>query len=91
MTRPARIPRSLPKHERKPQHRIRRAHLAWLVALGVCICCGAPATEAMHVRAGADGGMGMKPSDRFSLPGCHACHMRQHQIDVLLELANRDA
>lgn len=34
----------------------------------------------MHVRGGTDGGIGMKPSDRYSVPGDHACHMEQHRI-----------
>ena len=87
MTRPARIPRSLPQHERKPTERLRPKHLAWLRSLGVCICCGrnflAGGIAAMHVRCGTDGGTSLKPSDRFALPGCNECHARQHQVGEL--------
>jgi hypothetical protein len=34
----------------------------------------APPSEAAHVRSGADGGTGLKPSDRYSLPLCASCH-----------------
>lgn len=43
------------------------------------VCCLGP-TEAAHVRSGTDGGVGMKPSDRYALPLCSAHHHRQHQI-----------
>lgn len=29
---------------------------------------------------GTDAGMGLKSSDKFALPLCHRCHMKQHQI-----------
>jgi hypothetical protein len=34
----------------------------------------------MHIRIGTDGGTGLKPSDRYTVPGCNRCHHRQHQI-----------
>lgn len=36
--------------------------------------------EAMHVRSGTDGGMAVKPSDFWTIPGCSAAHREQHQI-----------
>lgn len=36
--------------------------------------------EAMHVRTGTDGGIGMKPSDCWAIPGCSKAHREQHQI-----------
>ncbi len=36
--------------------------------------------EFAHVRTGTDGGAGLKPSDWWGVPLCHACHARQHQI-----------
>lgn len=39
-------------------------------------CAGS--IQACHVRRGTDGGMGLKPSDRFSLPMCAAHHGEQH-------------
>ena len=37
-------------------------------------CCAA------HQREGADGGTGLKPSDMFAVPLCHACHGLQHRV-----------
>lgn len=77
---PARIPRSSPLVVRKPNYRLASAHLGWLRLLP-CVACGAPGpNEAAHVRSGTDGGMGLKPSDRFALPLCKADHREQHQI-----------
>lgn len=36
--------------------------------------------EAMHKRNGTDCGMGVKPSDFWTGPGCSGTHRRQHQI-----------
>lgn len=43
------------------------------------LCCEG-SIEAAHVRTGTDGGVGMKPSDRFALPLCSGHHRRQHQV-----------
>jgi hypothetical protein len=82
MSRPLpRISRDLVKWQRKPDTRVKRGHLAFVRALGICLCCGRVGpVEAMHVRSGTDGGMGLKPSDRFTVPGCHDCHVRSHQV-----------
>jgi len=29
---------------------------------------------------GTDGGLGIKPNDRYTCPLCHGCHRHQHQI-----------
>ncbi len=39
--------------------------------------------QAAHVRSGTDGGMGMKPSDRYSVPLCPDCHAQQHRVGEL--------
>jgi hypothetical protein len=45
------------------------------------MACGtATAIECAHVRTGTDGGTGIKPSDRWTVPLCKECHARQHQI-----------
>lgn len=36
--------------------------------------------EAAHVRRGTDGGLGVKPSDKYTLPLCSIAHGEQHQI-----------
>jgi hypothetical protein len=77
----ARIPRSLPVYNRKPNPRRAVTHLAFVREIGICLACGAVGPcQAMHIRNRTDGGMGLKPSDRFSAPGCFACHDRQHKI-----------
>jgi len=35
------------------------------------------------VRLGFDGGTGLKPSDRYSLPLCTRCHAPQHEFGEL--------
>jgi hypothetical protein len=36
--------------------------------------------QACHVRRGTDGGMGLKPSDGFTIPLCASHHRAQHQV-----------
>lgn len=79
-----------PKPARKPkldlgrEPRIRdEAHLE---AIRRCSCLGCgmdPCGEAAHVRMssaahGKRNALGAKPHDKWSLPLCHDCHMRQH-------------
>lgn len=45
-----------------------------------CVKCASPHVEAAHLRMGTDGGMGMKPSDRWVLPLCSAHHRQQHAM-----------
>ena len=45
-----------------------------------CGCGSSTAIECAHVRDGTDGGMGIKPSDRWTVSLCRDCHSRQHQI-----------
>jgi hypothetical protein len=59
------------------------AHLRWIrgfecsaIASGGC----GGKTEAAHCRTGTDGGMGVKPSDRYCIPLCADHHRRQHQV-----------
>jgi len=35
------------------------------------------------VRTGTDGGVGIKPSDRYAVPLCTACHAKQHRVGEL--------
>jgi hypothetical protein len=35
------------------------------------------------VRTGTDGGVGMKPGDRYAVPLCTACHAKQHRVGEL--------
>lgn len=56
-----------------------KRHLDFIRSLE-CVLCASPYVEAAHLRMGTDGGMGMKPSDSFSLPLCSAHHRCQHHI-----------
>jgi hypothetical protein len=75
--------RPAPKSKPKPYLRQRAQHLAFVRQLA-CVACGKAApSEAAHVRSGTDGGVGVKPSDRYAVPLCTACHARQHRIGEL--------
>ena len=78
-----RIPRSLTPRKSKPDLRRRVQHLAFVRQLP-CVACGKAApSEAAHVRTGTDGGVGVKPRDRYAVPLCAACHAKQHRIGEL--------
>ena len=53
-----------------------RAYLDSLHA-ALCIACGATPCDPAHIRAGLEGGTGLKPGDDLTLPLCHTCHMDQ--------------
>jgi hypothetical protein len=58
-------------------------HLAFVRQLP-CVACGKAApSEAAHVRTGTDGGVAVKPGDRYAVPLCAACHTNQHRIGEL--------
>lgn len=52
-------------------------HLEFVRSLPCCVCLN-PESVAAHIRIGTDGGMGLKPSDFYTVPLCHACHTKQH-------------
>lgn len=58
-------------------------HLRFVRAHECAVCGGLPSgypIEAAHVRTGTDGGMGMKPSDSWTIPLCAHHHRDQHMI-----------
>src|SRR6516162_12056 len=78
-----RIPRTVARRKPEPNSRTRVQHLAFVRQLP-CVACGKAApSEAAHVRTGTDGGVGMKPGDRYAVPLCDACHAKQHRIGEL--------
>src|SRR6202045_5152135 len=78
-----RIPRTTARGKPKPDRRKRTRLLAFVRQLA-CVACGKAAPpEAAHVRSGADGGAGMKPSDRYSVSLCTSCHALQHEFGEL--------
>ena len=87
----SRIPRTIARRKSKPNLRKRVEHLlpypssplAFVRRLP-CVACGKAApSEAAHARTGTDGGLGMKPGDRYAVPLCIACHAKQHRIGEL--------
>ena len=56
------------------------AHRKWVRGHACCACGSTAGIEAAHVREGTDGGMGMKPSDRWVISLCKGCHARQHSV-----------
>ena len=77
MTFPQRIKRDSGKKDagkRSPAHR------SFVRSHACCACGSVTAIECAHVREGTDGGMGMKPSDRWTISLCVKCHRKQHQL-----------
>ena len=56
------------------------AHRKWVRGHVCCVCGSSTAIEAAHVREGTDGGMGMKPSDRWVISLCRDHHTEQHSL-----------
>ena len=78
-----RIPRMVARSKPKPEFRRRAQHLAFVRQLS-CVACGKAApSEAAHVRLGTDAGVGIKPSDRYSVSLCTSCHELQHRFGEL--------
>ena len=78
-----RIPHIVTHRKSKSDLRRRLQHLAFVRQLP-CVACGKAApSEAAHVRTGTDGGVGVKPGDRYAVPLCAACHAKQHRIGEL--------
>src|SRR5689334_4664962 len=78
-----RIPRTVARRKLKVDSRRRGQHLTFIRQLP-CIACGRAApSEPAHVRTGTDGGVGMKPRDRYTVPLCTACHAKQHRLGQL--------
>src|SRR5215472_16611149 len=68
----ARIPRSVARGKPKRYSRRRLQHLAFVRQLP-CVACGKTApSHAAHVRTGTDGGVAMKPGDRYAVSLCSA-------------------
>ena len=78
-----RISRTVAHPKPKPDFRRRVQHLAFIRLLP-CVACGKVApSEAAPVRTATDGGVGMKPGDRYAIPLCTACHAKQHRVGEL--------
>jgi hypothetical protein len=61
--------------------RICPAHRAWVRKHYCCVPgCKRMPVQCAHVRNGTDGGMGMKPSDKWAISLCDYHHLEQHSI-----------
>lgn len=74
---PARIRR---ESGRKEQGKRCPGHRKWVRGHACSACGSQTAIECAHVRTGTDGGVGIKPSDKWCISLCKECHSRQHQI-----------
>ena len=97
-----RFPQRLPSEPRKASSRACAAHRAWVRRHRCSVPgCRRLPIECAHVRSGTDGGLGLKPSDKWTISLCRFHHLEQHdageqaferQHDVkLLELAREFA
>jgi hypothetical protein len=78
-----RIPRTVARRKRQPNLSRRVQHLAFVRQLP-CVACGKAApSDAAHVRTGTDGGLWVKPGDRYVVPLCTPCHAKQHRVGEL--------
>lgn len=76
------LPKRIMDDRPKKQARLRcPGHLAF-VRKHHCVVpgCDRRPIEACHVRKGADGGTGLKPSDSFVYSGCSHHHAESHRI-----------
>lgn len=87
MRRAARIPRSLPEHNRRPDPRRWSEHCVWMKLLP-CLACGCyPPCDPAHLRFNhADpvykGAAGMQPPDWQLVPLCRRCHEKEERGEL---------
>jgi hypothetical protein len=76
-----RFPSRLPSDPRRTTHRSCAAHRAWVRRHRCSVpSCRKLPIECAHVRDGTDGGLGLKPSDRWTISLCVFHHREQHMI-----------
>jgi hypothetical protein len=75
------FPQRLANRQRRTDERVCASHRAW-VRRHYCSVPGCQRTpiECAHVRSAGDGGMGMKPSDKWAISLCDLHHREQHRI-----------
>lgn len=76
-----RLPDVIKRHRRDQTTRVCPAHRAWVRRHHCSVeqCTRVP-IECAHVRCGTDGGMALKPSDKWVISLCRYHHAEQHQI-----------
>ena len=76
-----RFPGRLPLEHRKSTARTCAAHRAWVRRHRCSVPgCKRLPIECAHVRRGTDGGLGLKPSDKWTISLCQFHHLEQHEI-----------
>jgi hypothetical protein len=75
------FPHRIVKRPRRSDQRVCAGHRAW-VRRHHCSVPGCRRTpiECAHVRGGGDGGVGIKPSDKWTISLCGFHHREQHRI-----------
>jgi hypothetical protein len=68
------------KRPRRPKRELAAGHLALIRRLPCISCDNDSGCEAAHLRINTGAGTGLKPGDRWALPLCHTCHVKQHAI-----------
>jgi hypothetical protein len=76
-----RFPQRLPRENGKKTFRTCAAHRKWVKRHRCCVGgCRQLPIECAHVRIGTDGGVGLKPSDKWTISLCQFHHRQQHDI-----------
>ena len=76
-----RLPRRIERPPQRADNRVCPAHRAWVRRHHCCVpgCLRTP-IECAHVRGGTDGGVALKPSDKWVISLCSVHHREQHQV-----------
>jgi hypothetical protein len=75
------FPRRIARPMTNQETRSCPAHRAWVRRHHCCVgSCYQTPIECAHVRKGGDGGMGLKPTDRWVISLCAHHHSEQHRI-----------
>lgn len=75
------LPPAISVTKRKRDTLVCTAHRAWVRRHHCCVPgCRSRPIECAHVRSGTDGGVGLKPSDKWVISLCAAHHLEQHHI-----------
>lgn len=77
----SRLPPAVKRPRREAVERGCPAHRAWVRRHHCCVAgCFRVPIECAHVRCGTDGGMALKPSDKWVISLCRHHHGEQHQV-----------
>jgi hypothetical protein len=75
------LPKRRRANSRRSDQRRFPGHCAWVRGHQCSVPgCDQPTIECAHVRTGSDGGIGLKPSDQYTISLCREHHAEQHRI-----------